>query len=398
MKVFTIFNHGTGGWSGKSVDKAEIVNIFGNEYSRLNQEFVDYIITEGVGGKGDPQLLKLQHDHDTLSSTIDSKSKVKLLQNLKRVVYSTVGIGVKQNVANAITTLQWLEENGQCPNAINMIGWSRGAVTCIRIAYELSKLNGPLSTVPVNIFAVDPVAGGRSHHEDDAHTLTSNVKNYVATLALDEKRAGFTPVDHRILKVESASTNSIVLPLPGIHSDTAKYSNPAGRLTFHLCHRFLDSVGTRMPSSLSMFNMSDKGVLEQYNLLRKPLKSLHKSDRVKPRNNYTDVLKGGWNISGGRKKIELSDLTTDSDFFINPHHRAIFKNNFPVVYDAYFGAGRSILRTDEWNRNWLPRIMRDAQSMNLSPEEVEILSRMNTRTEDIYSDERREILNSLNLI
>ncbi len=395
MKSFTIFNHGTGGWSGKPVKSAEIVNIFGNEYGRENQECVDYLITEGVGGKGDPHLLALNHMGGTLSSKIGSIDRI---PTLKRGLNSVFGHGVKQNVDNVITTLKWLDKSGRRPDVINMIGWSRGAVTCIRIAYALNQLSGHLSNIPINIFAVDPVAGLNKHHDTDAHTLTANVNNYIGTLALHEKRAGFTPVDHRILKVNPINSNTIVLPLPGIHNDTTKYTNPAGRITFHLAHRFLVAMGSRLPNSLGMFSMSDRGVLGQYNLLRKPTKSLHKADRVKPRNNYKDILTGGWNFLGGRQKINLSDLTTDSDFFINPHHRAVFKRLFPVAYEAFFGIGRTTLRTEQWDKTWLPRLQNDQKSKQLTEIETELLCKLAPRQEDIYSETRGEILNTLNLI
>jgi hypothetical protein len=45
-----MFNHGSGGSRKKSAAKAEVINLFGN--NATGTENRNYIITEGVGGKG----------------------------------------------------------------------------------------------------------------------------------------------------------------------------------------------------------------------------------------------------------------------------------------------------------------------------------------------------------
>lgn len=52
MTTWTIYNHGTGGSSMKGPDKAEIINLFGNNDRR--PQFRGKLITEGVGSIGDP--------------------------------------------------------------------------------------------------------------------------------------------------------------------------------------------------------------------------------------------------------------------------------------------------------------------------------------------------------
>ncbi len=393
MAVFTIFNHGTGGFTGKAaLECREIVNIFGNEVALTHQEFIEYMITEGVGGRGDPEKLKLASRGDvlykdtrltahdvtsTMLATVNPLYALGLLLSNTSIVKSALGTGVDQNVANAVTVLSWLRENGKQPDAINMMGWSRGAVTCIRIAYALRQLGNSLSDVPINIFAVDPVAGAGHNDEIGAKTLTENVRNYVATLALHEKRAAFTPMDHRLLNVvDRTRTNVLILPLSGIHSDTAKWSNPAGRITFNLCYRFLQTHGTRLPTSVGMFKMSNQGILTQYNLLRKKPKNLHKSDRVKLSNPKTDVFKGGWNFFGGRMNIDTSDVMDDKDFFINSHHMGVFRRVHRTAFDAYFGTGRNSRGSESWAREWLPRLARDESTKRLAVEDSYYLNNL----------------------
>jgi hypothetical protein len=401
MAVFTIFNHGTGGYTGKAaLECKEIVNIFGNEVATTQQEFLDYMITEGVGGKGDPERLKLAFQGGALYqdrslsaedvgkallATVNPLYGLGVMLGKTSVVKSMLGTGVDQNVANAVTVLSWLRTNGHLPDTINMMGWSRGAVTCIRIAYALKQLGNSLSDVPVNIFAVDPVAGAGHNSEVGAKTLTDNVRNYVATLALNEKRAAFTPMDHRLLEVvDAARSNVLILPLGGIHSDTAKWNNPAGRITFNLCCRFLQTHWTRLPISLGMFKMSNQGMLTQYNLLRKKPKDLHKSDRVKLSNPKSDVFKGGWNFFGGRKDIQRSDVVDDIDFFVNSHHMGVFRRVHRMAFDAYFGTGRHNRGTESWAREWLPRLAGDPATKNLTVEDSYFLNNLGPANPTVF--------------
>ena len=60
MPVLTIYNHGSGGSRLKPAEKGEMVNIFGHRAS--GEENVDFMITEGVGGKGDPHHRRVDVD------------------------------------------------------------------------------------------------------------------------------------------------------------------------------------------------------------------------------------------------------------------------------------------------------------------------------------------------
>ena len=71
---------------------------------------------------------------------------------------SASGFGVEDNARHAIVTIANLDT---LPQTINMIGWSRGAVTALVIAnllFDPSTTEGLFRQVNVNIFAIDPVA------------------------------------------------------------------------------------------------------------------------------------------------------------------------------------------------------------------------------------------------
>src|SRR6185312_8691326 len=133
MPVLTIYNHGTGGTSMKPASKLEIVNLFGNMHRDANPQgkFRDWIITEGVGSEGDPAHHTITFDSKTGQLTEQNVAPSMLaIKALRRVFESATGAGVQNNVQNVVAVLRRLKAVNQMPTAINMIGWSRGAVTC----------------------------------------------------------------------------------------------------------------------------------------------------------------------------------------------------------------------------------------------------------------------------
>ena len=255
MTVLTIYNHGTGGASVKDASGAEIVNIFGNEAKKSGREFIDWMVTEGVGGKGGPesQLVMPQLSVDTAtgaarhdlmrhaatpgSARMDDYLKAAGTPWLARKILpkgnalQISGIGADENVMYVLSTLRFLAKANQLPTTINMMGWSRGGVTCIRIAHFLN-LEPELKNIPVNIFAIDPVAGAGHDNEPEAHTIGDNVKNYVATLSVHENRKGFTPMaltsDPSTSLRFTGNTKYAILNMPGLHAVTAKFFSSSG--------------------------------------------------------------------------------------------------------------------------------------------------------------------------
>jgi hypothetical protein len=176
-------------------------------------------------------------------------------------VEGAFGVGVSTNVKNVLAFVRMLHANGQLPSAINMLGWSRGAFTCIRVAYFQWQTQDPaIRAIPINIFAVDPVAGVGHNRESDAIKLTPNVRNYVATLAVDERRRFFKPIAADRLTAQSPSETGVcVLPMPGTHSNTAKMNNETGKLVFNLVYRFLHACSTPVDAMSHYYLNNEKG-------------------------------------------------------------------------------------------------------------------------------------------
>ncbi len=338
MTVWTIYNHGTGGSSLKEPDKAEIVNLFGNNDRR--PQFGGKLITEGVGSIGDPQSTSINFTRDPQGGPYQAaQAKGRPGNSFSRVVMGGTGDGVRQNVDSTIEFIRMLNLNNQLPQAINMLGWSRGAVTCIRLAYALNQSKDlALRSIPINIFAVDPVAGAGHSTEVDATTLTPNVRNYVATLATGEYRRFFKPIAGHRLHFNPSHTDVWVLPMPGNHSDTAKMNNNTGKIVFNLAYRFLHSCSTPV-EPMQHYLLSNESAWRLYeNIMTKSAPIHHTSFGSSAAMGLIPYKRGS----------EVAAYMNGDAFFPNVHARELFKRVFPITYQAYFGLGSAAIGDLAW--------------------------------------------------
>src|SRR5262245_46003588 len=75
------------------------------------------------------------------------------------------GTGSQDNVLVTLTWL-WEEYHHEPFTVCNLVGWSRGAVTCIAIANAMQHTEFAEHGVRVNIFAYDPVPGGLNDFDE----------------------------------------------------------------------------------------------------------------------------------------------------------------------------------------------------------------------------------------
>ncbi|MCC8536853.1 hypothetical protein ACDH70_01075 [Xanthomonas axonopodis pv. poinsettiicola] len=348
MTILTIYNHGTGGSSMKGPEKAEIVNLFGNNDRSL--PFQGKVITEGVGSIGDPQRIALAFSRDPGGGpTWMDAAQHGRSSTAGRAFNAGVGHGVQQNVESTVEFIRMLNLNNQLPSTLNMLGWSRGAVTCIRIAWSLYQSQDPvLRKIPINIFAVDPVAGAGHSNETDATTLTPNVRNYMATLATGERRRFFKPIaGHRLHVEDPHATCTWVLPVPGHHSDTAKMNNNVGEIVFNLAYRFLHACGTQVPA-MRHYRLSNGEAWKKYEQIMVGQAKVHTTSLL------SRTAMGGIGYSRGG---EATAHAFGEDFFPNIHARLLFMDAYPMTYDAYFVNGRALSPLgDEWEGRFGQRV------------------------------------------
>jgi hypothetical protein len=395
MPVLTIYNHGTGGTSLKPASKLEIVNLFGNMHRDSNPQgkYREWIITEGVGSKGDPAHHTITFDPKTGQLNEQNVAPSMLaIKALRRVFESATGAGVQNNVQNVVAVLRSLKAANQMPTAINMIGWSRGAVTCIRIAYELFKdATIGAGNIPVNIFAVDPVAGGSANLERQGNILFPNVRTYIGILATGERREAFAPKTQMNLQVASPSiTRTAFLHFPGIHSDVAKWNAEQGFIVFHLCSRFLEHFETIVPQQHN-FQKPIRQLLQYYfNLAMKEKRTGLISSTQK--NGKTKFKQGKWSdkntgvgdwIKGGggyqNRNLQVDQVSGDGeDALVNVHHEMLFRQAFPNLYRHCFDSRLPIF---EWQMGFDRNPVRaELDTVDLYAPGVENLLRLRNRT------------------
>lgn len=232
--------------------------------------------------------------------------------------------------------------NRPLPTMVNLIGWSRGAVTCHMMANAMMA-DAALSGIPVNIFAVDPVPGlGNFQHTRTS--LASNVRNYFGTYARDEMSLGFSAV----VPTLAAGTRSTILPFPGRHATLAGNAfedgasggvpslAPPGQVVRHLAEKFLVHHGTRLGNTLSFSNIQLLIFYER--MLARNNAYVRMRDESYTKAKYTSH----WIFKGGERQVGVGGNWTSSNLsvatvsgqgrrgFVNAHHEAVWN----VVFGA----------------------------------------------------------------
>lgn len=103
-------------------------------------------------------------------------------------------------------------KDGIIPTQVNLVGWSRGGITCHMLANAMLA-DPQLKDIPVNIFAIDPVPGPLNFQPEKV-SLGKNVKEYVGFYARDERSKGFTCVIPTVV----ADTKMHIFPISGRHA------------------------------------------------------------------------------------------------------------------------------------------------------------------------------------
>lgn len=364
QSVFTIFNHGTD-FHRDMFDK-EVVTVLsrgvkGNEARteksegsdkddvtyKITHKDADYLICEGPGSAevdAKDSVDKVAHAWPSKLNPYLSVSKGTSVKSISPGTkkgffgYSSFakdfygdtksfyqwkgrmyGDGWRQNVARACF---FLANRSTTPKVINMMGWSRGAVTCHMMANRICELFG--DKVQINIFAVDPVIGGVTTVTDDMITLPSSVKNYVSVLALDDERENFQPVDQTLLKC-LGDTRKLFLPFPGRHQEVAyddslgdcvKAALPGAEIVRWLAWRFLRAHGTDFKDEFpncEFTKYSSVALIQRYDELFKAKKRI------------ALACKHSKNIVGGKRqerdvRKNLKKYSESGEKYLNDHH------------------------------------------------------------------------------
>ncbi|QRP62907.1 hypothetical protein I6J77_12305 [Rhodanobacter sp. FDAARGOS 1247] len=362
MTTFAVYCHGTGFNRVKATESNELVAWFHNHTdgseARLAGSLVtpgSYLINEGpgsgmVGGIALPQQVNPITGNrisgsggggSSFSKALGGKTSTSKLTRSNKVgnaLGNLSGLGWDENVIRTVNIIQdMIFEHGQAIDRVNLAGWSRGAVTCIRIAAALNEVFG--NELECNIFGVDPVAGlSAGKTIEDTTRLTPNVARYIAIIAMHEMRKSFKPQDwSRLTVVDPGRTTAVMLPMPGVHNAQVIPNEPAyaAYITRNLACGFLRSLGTSIDGVPYNFLCSAADMCEGYARLVMGL-SEHKSYQTSGMKNR---LVGGGLRRRSAAKHSRMDLYTrggKESYWINEHHRACFAAAYPGAYQTIF--------------------------------------------------------------
>jgi hypothetical protein len=343
-RVFTVYNCGTG-FNRERTDEV-IANLASQTEGAEN---CDWMITDGVGSKPSSNPLAKTPGLDNPVQTYDGwkKTDPPPLAQLKGI---TEGYGWEDNVDHAVEVIQAIAIGSNpdwtvaitVPYAINMAGWSRGAITCHMLAHALVQ-HPYLKNIPVNIFAFDPVPGPDNFHLDQV-SLPSNVNAYTAVIAEDESRSIMKPVVFNAGADDNSGMKFKTIPLPGAHNTAVLTTrSEVGTIGAALAHKFLTKHGTRLRDPLLL---TDVQFCELYAKVR--------MDIAKYRQMQGSGLQR--KLLGTQARNVPNNLR-DTAYFINDHHCRKFAKAFPTLWQIMntgAGSAAEVDRTAKLVRGMAP--------------------------------------------
>ncbi len=368
-KIFTVYLRGTGS-SLKKDGPPSAVYPTGETISVLETETageknIDFIGIDGPGSQ----------NHDLLET---STSKKVTVYDERLGIYA--GFGTKETVENILNIMKGKSENihhaGMLKQkkriqVVNIIGWSRGAITGIQLANEMFY-DAELQHIKVNLFLIDPVPGLAlsvgTLFWDRIKMLQQNVKDVVILVAENELSHGF----NALLPKPVGEINLNILPMPGYHATLVGNSNhngkvdtavsfknnkigakqlsfssgdptlaSVGKLVKYFARYFLEKHGTRFKSEPA--EMSPEEMLRVYENLVTP-ESSKLFDTIS-REYYTgadDILPLGsylWGSPSTRRitigdnkfysKLNVIQSAWRNDKYVNWHHYLLKKGDMP---------------------------------------------------------------------
>lgn len=267
-----------------------------------------------------------------------------------------VADNVQYGVLSIEEWLQTLAPNHKGKYVINLWGYSRGAVTNLRIVnrfYEKclrENRHALLAKIECNLLGIDPVAGPLDKFDHDAQMIPPIVKNYIATLQIHERRVEYTPQDMgRIIASDPVKTNVMYLPMIGKHSDT----NSILRIEMRDCPEIMHNIFYRIYRTFGMPPLGVSQVREYkmpfeeggryvpIHLQRSNSELLELFARAKKNRQYY-IHSGKENLltffpkKDRTLKKHLALYTADADFFMNAYERNLFKAVYPNLFDYCF--------------------------------------------------------------
>lgn len=274
---------------------------------------------------------------------------------------------IRENVTLAAKQFkEWLATqprptNGE-PYNLNLSGFSRGSITCLKIANEIQRMvlagelsdqNGPLTLnhIAVNLSIDDPVSGITDKSDPTTRTIPRIVKHCAIPLQRDDRRRFFMPQDlSRLLIEDHASTQLTMLPFYGEHTYSTYASSEetldGPMINWNLKYRFMQSHGSNFSGIPPIVKLAGTSISEE--ACRNASRVLTDNELLESfartmqnRNSYAQTARGFQavdSLAGGRARSfnqHLEDYVTDP-FFLNQYMRELFKRCYPKAFNYLF--------------------------------------------------------------
>jgi len=230
---------------------------------------------------------------------------------------------------------QLMARNGdyQQITQVNMIGWSRGGVSCFEMANALA--NDPETRdIKVNIFALDPVPGGVNNFKN-IHRLQSNVATFIAIYAADERSVAF----NALLPKLSPNTRVYTTSMPGSHATLVgnescpRYKKVnltrAGQLTRDWAEKVLSDWQCEFDNKLHLTAKQQRIMYFQINKFRLPAYRSLQSKVYTLKNRFIDSVEDRVENASSADFLERS---ADNRQLVNKHHRDILAGNLFAIH------------------------------------------------------------------
>lgn len=285
----------------------------------LGTEGVDWLINAGPGSQ---DLLKRSTRTKFVSAAaqmgglamgILPQVTESVVDRAARGLGTLAGAGMDYNIADTVDLVLRVR-----PAKINMAGWSRGAITCLRIANELER-RADFPPVPINLFLIDPVPGRFNlWNWDRLHTTVPTCVNSCSVILQEgEGRFIMEPLVQPFLEKTHGRTLFRIYPLPGPHSASVELETfaPIARLAEYLAKRFLASQGTIFKNPQQ--TLDSVQICECY-------AQIQEASRRLPQNEVLSDLRANLVTNPERRR----------GLFVNQDHAAEFARAYPASYEV----------------------------------------------------------------
>jgi hypothetical protein len=247
------------------------------------------------------------------------------------------GTGWQDNVSESIAWLEQRQQRRPPLRSVNLVGHSRGAVTCILLAHAMAEKAG-LRPLQVNIFAIDPVPGGYTDFFTFSNAspfqLPSNVREYTSILMENAGDPFFACLSEGRNLRAMGDTNVTQYPLPGKHGDATKSDfavYPAARISAHLLASFLTDNSSTAEIAILDWIREDRELVEDYATL-----ALHRITKKQSKKAATSWEVSRWVFPplwlNDRSRLVKNDYRSHP-FYVNAHHAGLFNGSCGLVVD-----------------------------------------------------------------